>query len=676
MTKPVKPDDLQPLIGRAYSVLDVKAIKEDQRVIEGIATTPSTDRMGDIIEPLGIEFENPMPLLWQHDRKEPIGHATFAKATKDGIRFRARIAQTDEPGKLKDRLDEAWQSIKIGLVKAVSIGFRPIEFSFMDKGGIHFTKTEVLELSIVTIPANSSASITAIKAIDAASRDQDDFDVEELRKLHDAKQAASGTKQSVTIPAGVTASKATTVVKAKAMKKTIQEQLSSYEATRQAKAARMSEIMEKAADENVTLDEAQSEEYDGLEADIKQIDSHLVRLRRQEEYNKSAAVVVEKVDDAQKASAARAGNGHAVVSVRPNVPKEMGMVRYMIALAKTGGNHFAAADLARSLWPDHREVEISLRTAVNPGTTTDSTWAGPLVVYQNLQNEFAEYLRPLTIIGRINGFRRVPFKIKIPRATGGTTVNWVGEGRVKPVTSMLFDTITMEFYKIAGIVPVTNELIRFSNPSAEAIIRDDLARAIVAFMDQQFVDPSKAANDVSPASITNGVSAITPTGTTAAALRADVKSLMGEFFEASLSMAGGTWIMTQSQATAISLMQTSLGTPEFPGLTPTGGTFLGFPVVASENIPATGGSPVDGYPMIFLVASEIALADDGGVSIDVSREAALQMETTPDSPATASTTLVSLWQHDMTAIKAERFCNWKKIRDASVQYIQNAKYAE
>jgi hypothetical protein len=104
MTKPVKPDDLQPLIGRAYSVLDVKAIKEDQRVIEGIATTPSTDRMGDIIEPLGIEFENPMPLLWQHDRKEPIGHATFAKATKDGIRFRARIAQNRIGESRKHRL--------------------------------------------------------------------------------------------------------------------------------------------------------------------------------------------------------------------------------------------------------------------------------------------------------------------------------------------------------------------------------------------------------------------------------------------------------------------------------------------------------------------------------------------------------------------------------------------
>jgi len=69
------------------------------------------------------------------------------------------------------------------------------------------------------------------------------------------------------------------------------------------------------------------------------------------------------------------------------------------------------------------------------------------------------------------------------------------------------------------------------------------------------------------------------------------------------------------------------------------------------------------------------LADDGGVEIDISREASLQMESAPDSPATASTVLVSLWQHNMVAIRAERFINWKKSRDGAVQFIQNAKYA-
>lgn len=150
---------------RAYSALSIKSVDEDNRIIRGIATTPSVDRVGDIIEPLGVKFQNPLAFLWQHQHDKPIGTVKFDTPTKDGIAFEAQIASTAEPGTLKDRLDEAWQSIKLKLVRAVSIGFRPIEYAFMENGGIRFTETEVYELSAVTIPANSEALITAVKSM-------------------------------------------------------------------------------------------------------------------------------------------------------------------------------------------------------------------------------------------------------------------------------------------------------------------------------------------------------------------------------------------------------------------------------------------------------------------------------------------------------------------------------
>lgn len=156
---------------RAFSILTVKAVEEDQRVIRGVATTPEADRHGDIVEPLGIKFNNPLPLLWQHQHDKPIGHVTFDKPTKSGITFEAKIPVVDEPGTLRERVEEAWQSVKIGLVRAVSIGFRPIEYSFMDNSGIRFTETEVYELSLVTIPANAGAVINAVKSVDAAYRE-------------------------------------------------------------------------------------------------------------------------------------------------------------------------------------------------------------------------------------------------------------------------------------------------------------------------------------------------------------------------------------------------------------------------------------------------------------------------------------------------------------------------
>jgi HK97 family phage major capsid protein/HK97 family phage prohead protease len=644
---------------RAYSLLTVKAVEEDQRIIRGTATTPSPDRMGDIVEPLGIRFRNPLPLLHQHRSDQPVGTVKFDKPTKAGIQFEARIPKIDEPGPLKDRVDTAWGEVKAGLVRAVSIGFLSEEVSMLDDGGIRFIKSEVIELSLVTIPANADASIQVIRSIDApllaaTGRAQDDV--------------------TTPLPASRVRSPVVRALEGTKMPKPIAEQISAFEATRQAKAARMSEIMDAAADTGETLDQAQKEEYDGLETEVKAVDEHIVRLRSHQARNVIAAAPV-VVTDSKSGSDARG----PVIQVRNReVPKGIPFTRYVLALARSRGSIMQAFEIAKAneQWrAETPDVEAVLKTAVAGGSTTDSTWASPLVQYQNLASEFVEYLRPLTIIGRIPGLTRVPFKVKIPRQTGGATVNWVGEGKVKPVTSLAFDSITLDHSKIAGIVPLNEELVRLSTPSAEALVRDDLAKAIVQFMDLEFVDPTNASTDVSPASITYGVSPITATGTTAATLRADIASLMATFLDSNLQVNSAVWIMTQQTALRISLMQNSLGQAEFPGISMMGGTFVGLPVVVSENVPSTGGSPTDGFPIILVNAADVLLADDGQVMIDASREASLQMETAPDSPPTASTTLISLWQHNMIAIKAERWINWKLRRAEAVGFIQYAKYS-
>jgi HK97 family phage major capsid protein/HK97 family phage prohead protease len=675
---------------RAYSILEVKGIDEDSRVIRGVATSPEPDRVGDIVEPLGVEFKNPMPLLWQHKSDKPVGLVKFDKPSKKGITFEASLPVIEEPGALKDRVDEAWQSVKAGLVRAVSIGFRALERSLMEDGGFRFIRTEVLELSLVTIPANAHATITSIKAIDAELRAQngviDDVvwirDGDAVYRSHGSLtfsntdlQTSTGPEQAAK-PAGSASRNPVKAERPTMTKKTIAEQISAFEATRVSKSARMDEIMDAAAEKGETLDDAGKQEYDDLGNEVKEIEDHLVRLRAREKSNLAAAKTVEDIKTAVGASEHRSS---ARVQIVPRkLPEGIPFTRYVISLARAKGDLLMAERQFRNneQWmAETPEVADVLKVAVDAGTTTGTTWAAPLVNYQIMVSEFVEYLRPLTVIGRIPGLRRVPFKIKIPRQTGAASVNWVGEGKVKPLTSMAFDTITMEFSKIAGIIPLTEELVRFSNPSAEALVREELAKAIVQFMDSQFLDPTKAANDVSPASITNSVTPDAPSGTTAAAFRADIKTLLGNML-ANNHASGLVWIMTQQQALALGMMQNSLGQAQFPGLSAEGGTLFGFPVVTSENIPAAGGSPTDGYPIILVRASDILLADDGQVSIDASREASLQMETTPDSPATASTNMVSLWQHNLIAIKAERYVNWAKARSTSVDFIQGARYAE
>lgn len=157
----------------AYSTLEIKAMDESggKRTFKGVATTPTPDRMGDVVEPKGAEFKLPIPLLWQHDSAQPIGWVRSAKVTNSGIEVECELAQVPEDGALKARLDEAWQSVKAKLVAGLSIGFKPTEYSRIDEGYCYrYIKWLWLELSCVTVAANGDCSITALKSADQAVR--------------------------------------------------------------------------------------------------------------------------------------------------------------------------------------------------------------------------------------------------------------------------------------------------------------------------------------------------------------------------------------------------------------------------------------------------------------------------------------------------------------------------
>lgn len=167
-------------MNRAYSLLQIKEMDDDLRIITGIASTPEPDRMGDIVEPMGAQFAKEIPLLWQHRHDSPVGITELGAPTKAGIPFKATFARIVEDGPLKQMVDMAWQAVKAKLVRGVSIGFRPLAYEYLDKGGVRFTESEIFELSVVTIPANASADIQSIKSADAQFRK--DFGVKLVSK--------------------------------------------------------------------------------------------------------------------------------------------------------------------------------------------------------------------------------------------------------------------------------------------------------------------------------------------------------------------------------------------------------------------------------------------------------------------------------------------------------------
>ena len=148
---------------RAYSLLEIKELDEESRRITGIATTPKTDRAGDIVMSEGAVFTLPIPFLYQHDSRQPIGFVTEAKVTKKGIEIVAEITKD-----VHEDIEKAWKYIKAGLVRGLSIGFKGIDMEpIPNSWGMIFEKWEWLELSAVTIPANADASIQTVKQYDA-----------------------------------------------------------------------------------------------------------------------------------------------------------------------------------------------------------------------------------------------------------------------------------------------------------------------------------------------------------------------------------------------------------------------------------------------------------------------------------------------------------------------------
>lgn len=641
-------------IERAYSVLEIKAVSEDERVIEGIATTPTTDRMGDVVEPKGAEFKLPVPLLWQHDSGQPIGHVISAKVTADGITVKARLATIAEPGALKDRLDMAWQSIKSGLVRGLSIGFRSIESARIDNTfAYRFLKWELLELSAVTVPANQEATITAIKSID--------------QEIRNAQRAPSGTPV-VRLPepsAARAAAVTKTAAKGNTMK-TVAEQIASYDEVRKAKQAERQAIMSGAAEKGETLNAEQTEAYDGLTAEIKSIDAHLTRLKDMETEQAVTAKTVGKVETVGSGVEFRSG---IVVKAPPKLPPGIAFARIAKCVALSKGNPYYALQVAETVYKDDPRIIDVMKAAVSAGTTT--SWSSFLVGDEGSAfADFVEFLRPMTIVGKfgtggIPSLRRVPFRVALLSQATGASGFWVGESKGIGLTKVTGARTHLEPLKVASICALSNEVVRDSSPSAEAFIRDELAKALTARLDTDFADPAvDATAGIRPQSVTYGAATVASTGTDSDAVRLDVRALMQKFIDADNPPTTGVWIMSSSNALALSMMLNGLGQPEFPGITMAGGTFFGLPVITSEYV---------GTAVALVNASDIWFADDGGIEVDMSSEASLEMLDTGLSSFSGSTptygSQVSMFQTDSVALRAKRSINWARRRTQSVAYL-------
>lgn len=146
----------------------VGAVKAGSPVgFEGWASTSQLDRQGDVVLPSAFAASLPAflangPIFWNHAEvhdplAKPIGRAIGAEIKSGGLYIKARWASHAEAQEVRSLVTD-------GIVSTMSIGFNPIHSEV--RGGVNvIDQLELMEVSVVAIPANIGAVITASKTL-------------------------------------------------------------------------------------------------------------------------------------------------------------------------------------------------------------------------------------------------------------------------------------------------------------------------------------------------------------------------------------------------------------------------------------------------------------------------------------------------------------------------------
>ncbi|SFO91032.1 HK97 family phage prohead protease [Tranquillimonas alkanivorans] len=176
---------------RLSSALDVEVKAGRDGQIEGYASTfgGGPDRHGDIVAKGAFRkslaahrAEGTAPaMLWSHAMEQPIGKWLELVEDDAGLFVKGQVNLKTERGR------EAWEHVAAGDVGAFSIGYITPDGgrTYLGEGKFQLSEVELVEVSLVTVPANPKARITAHKSLGSKSEL-----VEVLRGAGLAKAAA------------------------------------------------------------------------------------------------------------------------------------------------------------------------------------------------------------------------------------------------------------------------------------------------------------------------------------------------------------------------------------------------------------------------------------------------------------------------------------------------------
>jgi HK97 family phage prohead protease len=151
-------------VRKEFAVVEASADRE-RRTVKFVITTNDVDRDNDVIDPKGWDVSDYMRspvVLWAHDYKcPPIARALDIVQMPNGL---ASTAQFPAEG-VYPFADMIFNLVAGGFIRSSSVGFRPVKYRFDDdRGGVDFMEQSLLEWSIVPVPANPHALVSASAA--------------------------------------------------------------------------------------------------------------------------------------------------------------------------------------------------------------------------------------------------------------------------------------------------------------------------------------------------------------------------------------------------------------------------------------------------------------------------------------------------------------------------------
>jgi HK97 family phage major capsid protein len=304
-------------------------------------------------------------------------------------------------------------------------------------------------------------------------------------------------------------------------------------------------------------------------------------------------------------------------------------------------------------WGDN-DLADALSDARTKALAAGDATAGGFLVPTQFSNEVIELLRAQSVVRRL-GARTVQMPtgtLKYPKIATGASAAYIGENVNIGKSEETFGQLTLTFKKLAVLTPISNDLLRYSSPSADAIVRDDLVSSMATKEDSTFI--RGAGTDATPKGLLNWCIADQKIAASAASL-ANITDNLGQLVvklkQADIPMITPGWIMAPRTEQSLATIQNANGVFAFRDEV-IAGTLWGWPIGTTTNVPITldtTGAGNDDESEIYLVDfSQVLIGESQSLLVDSSQEAAYHDGSNVQAAFSLDQTVVrAIAEHDL-----------------------------